>query len=147
MTRMIPPVLFLLLLTPLAVLALVHPETLLMRPDRAMPWDIPLVLGLGLLIWARVHFHRQSAEIHTFRAPTGLVTDGPFRFSRNPMYLGFALLLLAGAFWVNTWCALLVPAAFLVVCTFWYIPHEERVLRQTFGEDYENYAWATRRWV
>ena len=145
MTRLIPPVLFALLFVPLGLLWAYHPDTLKIRSDGALPWDVPLPLGLAILIWARTHFISKQAEMRTFKHPNTLVTDGPFRYSRNPMYLGFALLLLAGAFFVNTWCALLVPFVFLGATIFWYIPHEERMLRSAFGSDYNAYAWKTRR--
>jgi len=148
MSRLIPPFLFLMLLGALALLWGFHPETTYqLRTDRPMPWDVPLALGMAVLIWARVHFRRKEAEIHTFRTPQSLVTDGPFRFSRNPMYLGFTLLLLGAALYVNLWCALLVPVAFFLVATFWYIPHEERTLRSVFGSTFDDYAWKTRRWL
>lgn len=145
--RIIPPILFLLLLIPLAGLWLYHPTELQMRNDAAMPWDVVLPIGLALLVWARLHFVKKEAEIHTFKQPSSLVTDGPFRFSRNPMYLGFALLLTAAAFFVNTWCALLAPLAFLLMAHFWYIPHEEQNMRDMFGKTYDDYAWTTRRWI
>lgn len=147
MTRLIPPVLFLILILALIPLRLYHPETLMMRTDAAMPWDVPLALGFATLVWAFSHFKRKGAEIHTFRQPRGLVTDGPFRYTRNPMYLGFFLLLLGAAFYVNTWCALLAPLAFLLTAMFWYVPHEERRMRATFGAAYDDYAWMTRRWI
>ena len=147
MTRLIPPVLFLILLLGLAVLRFFHPETLVMRPDADMPWDVPLALGFVILAWAFTHFRRKETEIHTFKKPGTLETDGPFRFSRNPMYLGFSLLLLGAAFYVNTWCALLAPIAFMTTAMVWYIPHEERRLRDAFGAAYEDYAWTTRRWI
>jgi protein-S-isoprenylcysteine O-methyltransferase Ste14 len=136
------------LLGALVLLWRFHPETTyLLRPDRPMPWDVPLALGLAALIWARVHFRGKDAEIHTFRTPKTLVTDGPFRFSRNPMYLGFTLVLLGAAFYVNLWCALLVPVAFFLASTYWYVPHEERALRSVFGSAFDDYAWKTRRWL
>lgn len=148
MSRLIPPFLFLILLGALALLWAFHPETTyLMRTERAMPWDVPLALGLAVLTWARVHFKKKDAEIHTFRAPISLITDGPFRFSRNPMYLGFTLVLLGAAFYVNRWCALLAPIAFFLVSAYWYIPQEERTLRSIFGSAYDDYAWKTRRWL
>ena len=147
MNRIIPPILFILLLLPLVALWYFHPETFLMRKDAAMPWDVVLPIGLGVFIWARIHFARKNAEIHTFKKPTGLVTDGPFRFSRNPMYLGFTFILLAGAFYVNTWCALLIPLSFFMISAFWYIPYEERTLRKIFGTEYDNYTRQTRRWI
>ncbi|MEO0361310.1 MAG: isoprenylcysteine carboxylmethyltransferase family protein [Pseudomonadota bacterium] len=147
MRSVIPPILFALLLVPLGLLAAFHLEGGRIWTTTAAPWDVPLPLGLALLVWARLHFKRRSAEIHTFREPRSLVTDGPFRFSRNPMYLGFALLLLAAALAVNTWCALLAPLTFLLVAAFWYVPHEERNLRAIFGTAYDDYAWRTRRWI
>lgn len=147
MDRLLPPILAVLLLVPLAGLWALQGNQLILRRDMAMPWDIPLILGLVALVWARVHFLRRSAEIHTFRTPGHLITDGPFRFSRNPMYLGFALLLLAAAFLVNSWPGLLVPLVFVLVANVWYIPHEERILRDLFGAQYETYAGKVRRWV
>ncbi|MDG1373107.1 MAG: isoprenylcysteine carboxylmethyltransferase family protein [Paracoccaceae bacterium] len=147
MNRLIPPVLFLLLLLVLAALNALHPPSLLMRAHAAMPWDIPLAFGLVTLLWAFSHFKRKKAEIHTFRQPKDMITDGPFRYSRNPMYLGFFLILLSAAFYVNTWCALLAPLAFHLTAVFWYIPHEERRMRDTFGAAYDDYTWATRRWI
>ncbi len=147
MTRLIPPILFLILLSALIPLYAFHQPAFALRTDAAMPWDIPLILGFAILLWAFLHFKKKNAEIHTFRQPKGLITDGPFRFSRNPMYLGFFLLLLAAAFAVNTWCALLAPLGFLLASMFWYIPHEERRMRSTFGTAYDDYAWKTRRWI
>lgn len=147
MTRLIPPILFLILILALVSLSIFHPDTLAMRTDAAMPWDVPLALGLVALLWAFVHFKQRNAEIHTFRQPKVLVTDGPFRYTRNPMYLGFFLLLLGAAFYVNTWCALIAPFTFLLTAMLWYIPHEERRMRRTFGADYDEYVWKTRRWI
>lgn len=103
MTRLILPVLFAILGLALVPLGVFHPDTLVMRKDAAMPWDVPLALGVVVLLWA--------------------------------------------AFFVNTWCALLAPAVFLLVAMFWYIPHEERRMRETFGSAYDDYAWTTRRWI
>ncbi|MFN3261947.1 MAG: methyltransferase family protein [Pikeienuella sp.] len=147
MPRLLPPLLFVLLLAPLALLWLYHPEGMPMRADRPMPWDVPLPLGLAALLMARIQFGRAGAEINTFREPKGLVTGGLFRFTRNPMYLGFLLLLLAAAFFVNHWCALLAPLAFFVAANLWYIPHEEAALRRAFGKTYDDYAWRVRRWI
>ncbi len=147
MTRLIPPVLFLALLLALVPLYAFHPASFVMRQDMAMPWDVPLAIGAAILMWAFLHFKKKHAEIHTFRQPRSLITDGPFRFSRNPMYLGFTALLLAAAFYVNTWCALLAPLAFLLTAKFWYVPHEEHRMRASFGAAYDDYAWKTRRWI
>lgn len=147
MTRILPPFAFVSLFLPLALLWMYHPEDLPMRADREMPWDVPLALGIAALLGARFQFVSADAEINTFKAPRNMVTHGLFGLSRNPMYLGFVLLLLAAAFYVNTWCALAVPLAFFLLANFWYIPHEEREMRKVFGDAYETYASRVRRWI
>lgn len=146
--RLLPPVLFLLLLAALVPLYLYHPESLgRLRTDREMPWDVVLILGLAFLLGARYQFSRNNSEIMTFEEPRNLVTSGLFRISRNPMYLGFILLLTAAAFYVNTICALLAPIVFFAAAQWWYIPHEENAARKAFGKDYEAYANKVRRWL
>jgi len=147
MTRFLPPYLFLSLLLPLAALWLWHPPAQVPFEINVPPWDVPLILGLVLVIWARVQFRQSDSEIMTFDTPRNLVTTGVFRLSRNPMYLGFALILLAGALYVNFWCAFVVPAVFLAVCQWWYIPAEERNMRAEFGPAYDAYAARVRRWI
>lgn len=147
MTRLLPPFLFLALLFPLGLLWAFHPPAAVPFETRIPPWDVPFALGVTMLIWARVQFRRADSEIMTFNAPRNMVTHGLFRFSRNPMYLGFALILLGAAMFVNFWCAYLVPAAFFAVCNWWYIPAEERNMRATFGKTYDDYAWRVRRWI
>lgn len=147
MRHLLPPVLFLLLLVALAVVYAVHPPAVRPFELRTPPWDVPLLLGLLVLIWARVQFRRSDAEIMTFDTPRNFQRDGAFRWSRNPMYLGFTLILLGAAMFVNTWCALTAPLIFFLACQFWYIPAEERNMRATFGPDYDDYAWKVRRWI
>lgn len=147
MSLLLPPVAFLLLLIALAVLWLFHPELWEIRMERALPWEFPLATGLVLIAAARWQFSRSNAEINTFKEPRQLVTHGLFRISRNPMYLGFVLLLVSAAMFVNLWCALLAPLAFFVACALWYIPYEERTLRKIFGTGYDDYSWRVRRWL
>ncbi len=148
LSRLLPPALFVLLLAALVPLYLYHPESLgRLRTDMAMPWDVVLVVGLLLLIGARYQFSQNDSEIMTFNEPRNLVTSGLFRFSRNPMYLGFTLLLLAAAFFVNTACALIAPLVFFLAANWWYIPHEERAASAAFGDDYDAYRRKVRRWI
>ncbi|MCE3289332.1 MAG: hypothetical protein K0R83_1344, partial [Caulobacter sp.] len=83
----------------------------------------------------------------TFDDPDVLVTGGPFRFTRNPMYLGFLLLLAGVALGLGAASPWIVPVVFWLLADRWYIPFEERAMRRTFGEAYEAYARRVRRWV
>ena len=76
-----------------------------------------------------------------------LITDGPYRVSRNPMYLGLVVVSLGAAVWVGAWPMLAVPIAVFLTANFAHIPFEEAKLRRQFGETYAAYAARVRRWL
>ena len=90
--------------------------------------------------------HRWNASIPTNEPTNSLVFKGPFRFSRNPIYLSMVSLLLGVGIWTNSlWFIGL--AALVVVLLFWgVISREERYLERMFGEEYLNYKRRVRRW-
>lgn len=144
--RILPPILVLVLLIPMALLRAGAPGPLIPKP---WPWlgMAPLLLGLGLLIGGSGRFRAVGTNIRTFDDPGVLVTDGPFRFSRNPMYLGFLLLLLGVAAIMGSGSPFVGPLAFALAAGLWYIPYEERAMRAKFGAAYEAYARRVRRWI
>ncbi|WP_416384449.1 methyltransferase family protein [Roseibium aggregatum] len=85
--------------------------------------------------------------MHTFRQPTRLVTSGIYALSRNPMYLGFLLMLLGVAVCTNEALNVLFAIVFFLVAQFWYIPIEERNAERTFGQPYLDYRKNVRRWL
>jgi protein-S-isoprenylcysteine O-methyltransferase Ste14 len=80
-------------------------------------------------------------------AASALVIGGPFRFSRNPMYVGFTLMLLAWAACLQSPWAFAGPALFAIFLTRWQILPEERALRAKFGAAYAGYEARVRRWL
>jgi protein-S-isoprenylcysteine O-methyltransferase Ste14 len=76
-----------------------------------------------------------------------LVTRGPYRFSRNPMYVGSGFLLLAWAVYLDALLALAGVVVFVLYITRFQIRPEERVLAALFGEQYTSYAARVRRWL
>ena len=80
-------------------------------------------------------------------AATALVTSGPFRISRNPMYVGFATLLLAWAVYLQSAWALVGPLLYVLYLQRFQITPEERALRARFGSEFEAYATRVRRWL
>ena len=80
-------------------------------------------------------------------AASALVTGGPFRISRNPMYVGFTLMLLAWAAWLQSPWALAGPVLFALYLGRWQIVPEERALRAKFGAAYADYEARVRRWL
>jgi protein-S-isoprenylcysteine O-methyltransferase Ste14 len=106
-----------------------------------------LVAGIFLAIWAALLFRSKRTPILPTTQPTTLVTSGPFRFTRNPIYLGFFLLLLSFVFLIGSLPMLVAPLFFLIVMNFYYLPFEEAKMEKTFGEIYLSYRQRVRRWL
>jgi len=117
-------------------------------PGLAQPVGIPIVvLALALFGWAVVTMRRGGASVPTHTATDVIVAEGPFRISRNPIYLGMMLLLVgigcwANSIWFLTWAALAV-----VLLTVFVIKPEERYLEDKFHERYLDYQRRVRRWI
>ncbi len=108
-----------------------------------------LIIGFGfvLALWSRSLFLRNATTLQIYEEPTSLVTSGPFRMSRNPIYLGMASILLGSAVVQGTLVALVFPVLFVMVIGFFIIPGEERKLENLFGEPYRQYKKCVRRWI
>ena len=107
------------------------------------------VLGIVIGSAALYTFRRAGTTIHAERPnrTTKLVTIGVYRYSRNPMYLGLAVLLIAWAIALSNPWSLWGPAVFVVYITRFQILPEERVLTRTFGAAYAEYRRSVRRWI
>lgn len=96
---------------------------------------------------ALVAFRQAGTPPDPRETPTGLVTRGPFRVTRNPMYLGMALILAGIALWRNDVVLLAAPVAFVLIVNFVRIPREERQMEELFGDSYRLYRKKVRRWI
>jgi protein-S-isoprenylcysteine O-methyltransferase Ste14 len=107
-----------------------------------------IVLGIAFSFWARQTFRKHSAEIYPWSdAHSALVASGPFRFSRNPMYLGLIVIGVGAALVAGTWLMWLVPVVVFVLDHFVIIPFEEQSMEHTFGEAFRAYRARVRRWL
>lgn len=109
---------------------------------------ILFVIGMGLSLQASKIFAEENTEILP-TSPTNrvLVTRGPFRFSRNPMYLGMVLSLLGIGFFMGTLPVFFAALAQCIVLNFFFIPFEEQKMERQFGEQYIAYRNSVRRWL
>jgi protein-S-isoprenylcysteine O-methyltransferase Ste14 len=106
-----------------------------------------IVLGGFIGIVSLGVFFRARTSPFFVRPTTALVIAGPFRFSRNPMYLGLSVGYLGIALWMNgLWPLLLLPVV-LVVLQVAVIAREERFMERRFGEEYRRYKARVRRWL
>lgn len=140
-----PPLLLLICAGAMYLLAPLGPR---FQPLEGLFW---LLLGLGFsldcaasLLFLRA---RTSADPVQIDKASRLVTAGIYRLSRNPMYLGLGLLLLAWAARLASPLALLPVAYFFFHLNRWQIPAEEALLRAKFPADYDRYCATTGRWL
>ncbi len=106
-----------------------------------------IVVGLLLLVSANGLFVRAGTDVIPFRNVSALVTGGVFRYTRNPMYLGMAAVLLGCAVTVGAVSALPVPLVFAVIVQARFILPEEDMLRGLFPVEYPAYCQRVRRWL
>ena len=106
----------------------------------------PAALGLALMLWAAWSMHRRGTTLHPHSTPTALVVAGPFRISRNPIYLGSALMLAGLAASLGSSAPFAVLAVWVFAMNQLFIQPEEAKLAETFGPEYEAYARKVRRW-
>ena len=108
-----------------------------------------LLIGVGLVlaIWSRSLFTKNSTTLQLYEEPTALIISGPFRLSRNPIYLGMASILFGVAVLQGTPVAFAFPVLFVASIGFFIIPGEERKLEHRFGEPYREYKKSVRRWI
>ena len=108
-----------------------------------------LILGLACAIPSFKLFARYKTTISPLKPSdaTALVTEGMYRYSRNPMYLGLLLLTIASTIWFGTWFGIIVNILFIFLINFLQIIPEEEALLEIFGEEYEEYKKNVRRWI
>ncbi len=107
------------------------------------------LLGLGLAFAGRRAFQRARTTANPLRPEqsSSLVTDGIYRYTRNPMYLGLLLVLLGYAVYLAALYSLSGPVVFVLYLHWFQIRPEEVILQEKFGDAYRDYCQRVRRWL
>ncbi|MGF6171908.1 methyltransferase family protein [Ensifer sp. 4252] len=115
-----------------------------------VPWisgGILIATAIWLDLWAVKTLLDRHTAVLPHRCATCLVTYGPFRFTRNPIYLGYTLMMIGfGLITLNPWFFIMAVAA-VMLTTIFAIRHEERHLLSRFGFEFERYCRHTSRWI
>ena len=107
-----------------------------------------IVLGVALSAWALLTFRRHRAEIKpSSETHSALVASGPFRFTRNAMYLSIVIVAIGAALTAGTWLMWLVPVVIFALDNFVIVPFEERSMERVHGDAYRAYKARVRRWL
>ncbi|MFN2232546.1 MAG: methyltransferase family protein [Anaerolineae bacterium] len=116
-----------------------------------VPWNLlgilPLAAGIALNLLADRDFHQAETTVKPFENSSALVTTGVFRISRNPMYLGYMLILLGVGLLLRSLVPLVVIPVFGYLMARVFIRTEETMLQETFGPAWDAYAKRVRRWI
>ncbi|MDE0480263.1 MAG: isoprenylcysteine carboxylmethyltransferase family protein [Gammaproteobacteria bacterium] len=143
----IPPIWFALGLIAVFLLDRYLPLVSFSGPTALGLGAILILLGLASAISAAGLFRKADTGIVPFSEATALVTSGAFRCSRNPMYLGMVLVLLGTALATGSAVGLLVAPVFMLIIQYRFILDEERMMREVFGKEFEDYRRRVRRWI
>jgi len=103
--------------------------------------------ALGFAFWARMLFMQVGTTVKPFQESSELVVQGPFHFTRNPMYLSLTTLLLGLGILLGSLTPFLVIPFFVLIINRRFIPAEESMLERRFGESYRAYRGRVRRWI
>jgi protein-S-isoprenylcysteine O-methyltransferase Ste14 len=103
--------------------------------------------GVGLSFSGAATALRQDTTVVPHHEVSRLVTSGPFRFSRNPMYTGMVVACAGAGLWSRSWWPVLVLPLSVVSTIRWVVEPEEAYLARRFGADYDRYRSRVRRWI
>ena len=138
----------------LAALALGRIRPLANEPDSVLTaWiicaigSLVIVAGVVLSLWAVRTLHDRHTTVLPNRCSSYLVTSGPFRYTRNPIYLGYTLIMVGiGLITMNAWF-LIIATGTVIFTTFFAVKAEELHLHARFGFEFERYCRSTSRWI
>ena len=143
----VPPLYFLVALLVMGFFHAVVPGAYIIQAPYRYGGVVLMALSIGLILWAAALFRRAGTNIRPYLPSTALVVSGPYRYTRNPMYLGMAGILLGVAVFLGSITPFVVIFAFMGLIKERFILPEEAKLEAAFGDDYVQYKDRVRRWL
>jgi protein-S-isoprenylcysteine O-methyltransferase Ste14 len=147
MNKILPPTYFFICLIISALLFYVLPLTQIIKYPFNLIGFLFFIIGAGLNIWTDQLLKKEKTTVKPFETPAVLIQTGPFKFSRNPMYLGLASLLSGFGIILGFVTSFIGVILFIFIMESLFIPGEEKILLEQFGEEYTKYKKNVRRWL
>ena len=122
------------------------------RPAGWAPLGVSLgivlvALASALFAWCVLAFDARNTPLEPWKATKVIVDDGPFAYSRNPVYLGFVLLQVGVGLWSDRLAVVALVVVPALMIAWMVVPREEAYLRRKFGAEYGEYCTRVRRWL
>jgi len=146
-TRILPPIYFLASLLLMTSLHFFFPLAHIFQPPYSYAGGLLIVAGIVVVVWGARLFQRVGTAIKPFEQSSALVTDGPYRYSRNPMYLGMVVVMIGIGLVFGSASPFVVVPVFIWLIQRRFILPEEGALARTFGSVYTDYKRRVRRWL
>lgn len=149
----IPPpvvgVLFCVIIWAISTLTYVLPVSIISQQQGLVIAVILLILGFSFAISGGISFRMAKTTVNPLKPETAsaLVTSGVFKYSRNPMYVGLAIILLAWTIYLAAPFGLIGVVGFIAYIQRFQIIPEERAMYKLFGDEFEAYQSTVRRWL
>ncbi len=106
-----------------------------------------MIIGFALAAAAFVEFRKAKTTLNPHGSVTTMATNGVYRFTRNPIYLGFLLMVIGFPLQSGTYWGLVIAPLFIESINSLVIKHEETYLERKFGKEYTEYKSRVRRWL
>ncbi len=145
--RPLPPIYFFLAIVAMVMAHYFYPITRWTEPPYSFLGVIPITISVALVFRAAGLFGRIGTTIKPYQESQHLVVQGPYRFTRNPMYLGMVGILSGFAILLGTLSPILVIPTFALLIQEKFIRVEEAMLEKTFGDEYRRFCERVRRWI
>jgi protein-S-isoprenylcysteine O-methyltransferase Ste14 len=147
MPKLLPPAYFFAAIVLAALAGFLFPVPVLIPSSMRLVGILPIIVGIALNLAADRQFKRHGTTVKPFQRSSALITDGVFRWSRNPMYLGMVLIVAGVAALEGTVISWMAVVALALILDRAFIRHEESMLEETFGTEFREYRERTRRWL
>ncbi len=145
--KVLPPTYLLVAIILILALNFTFPVATIVQIPLNLIGLIPLMIGVALNLIADRDFKRNQTTVKPYEESRTLLTDGVYQYSRHPMYLGFVLILLGITFLLGSISPYIVVIAFTFLMEIVFIKVEEKMLNETFQEEWRQYTSKVRRWI
>ena len=145
--KLMPPTYFLTAMVLSVILHFILPIKKIIFPPYTYLGFLFIIFGAVLNLWTDALFKKMKTTVKPYEDASALITHGPFKISRHPMYSGMTAVLIGMTIVHGSIMPFIIPALFVILCEVLFIRFEEENMGKTFGQKYLDYKRKVRRWI